>query len=57
MLKIKGTIQAETSLIDALKLLFKNKITMLPVYEGDSIIGIVRDTDLFLAVADILYED
>ena len=57
MLKIKGTIQAETSLIDALKLLFKNKITMLPVYEGDNIIGIVRDTDLFLAVADILYED
>ncbi len=56
MLKVRGSVQADTSLVDAIKLLFKNKITVLPVYEGDEIIGIVRDTDLFLAVADILLE-
>lgn len=56
MAKVRGTIQADDDLIDALKLLFRNKITKLPVYEGDRLIGIIRDTDLFLAVADILAE-
>ncbi len=54
MLKIKGTIEADANLIDALKTIFKNKITVLPVYEGERLIGVVRDTDLFLAMADIL---
>lgn len=54
MLKIKGTIQAEADILEALKLLFRNKITVIPVFEGDQLIGVVRDADLFLAVADIL---
>jgi CBS domain-containing protein len=54
MLKVRGTIQAEASLMDALKLIFKNKVTKLPVFEGDKLVGILRDTDLFLAVGDIL---
>ena len=56
MLKVKGTIDADASLLDALRLIFKNKITKLPVYEGGQLVGVVRDTDLFLAVADILAE-
>lgn len=56
MLKVKGTIGADADLIDALKLLYQNRITMLPVYEGTKLVGVVRESDLFLAVADILME-
>jgi CBS domain-containing protein len=54
MLKIRGTIQADASLMDALRLVFRNKVTKLPVLEGGKLVGLLRDTDLFLAVADIL---
>ena len=57
MLKVRGTIEADAGLTDALKLLFRNKITKLPVYEGGKLVGILRDADLFLAVADILAEE
>lgn len=56
MLKIKGTIDSEAGLLKALKMIYDNKITVLPVYEGDKLIGVVRDSDLFLTVADILME-
>jgi CBS domain-containing protein len=56
MLKIKGTIDSEAGLLEALKLIYANKITVLPVYEGDKLVGVVRDSDLFLTVADILME-
>jgi CBS domain-containing protein len=56
MLKIRGTIQADADLMEALKLIYANKITVLPVYDGDKIIGVLRDSDLFLTVADILME-
>jgi CBS domain-containing protein len=56
MLKIRGTIQADADLMEALKLIYANKITALPVYDGDKIIGVLRDSDLFLTVADILME-
>ena len=54
MLKTKGTIDADASIMDALKMIYQNKITILPVYEGDKLVGVLRDTDLFLAVSDIL---
>ena len=56
MMKVRGTIQADTGLMEALKLIFQNKITKIPVYEGRKLIGIVRDTDLFLEVADLMTE-
>jgi len=56
MLKIRGTIQADATLLEALKLIFRKKITKLPAYDGDKLVGVLRDTDLFLAVADILTE-
>jgi len=57
MLKVRGTIDAEASVMDGLKKMFKNKITVLPVYDKDQLVGVLRDTDLFLAVADILEQN
>ncbi len=54
MLKLQGTIEADASLMDALKTIFRKKITVLPVYEGEKLVGVLRDTDLFLAVTDTL---
>jgi CBS domain-containing protein len=56
MLKIRGKIQANVGLLEALKLIFRKQITKLPVYDGKKLVGVVRDTDLFLAVCDILTE-
>ncbi len=56
MLKIRGTIAADEDILEALKVLCRNKITMIPVYDGEKLIGVVRDSDLFLTVADILTE-
>jgi CBS domain-containing protein len=56
MLKIRGTIKSDARLTEALKTIYKNKITVVPVYEGDRLVGVLRDSDLFLAVADILME-
>ena len=57
MLKIRGTIDANARLMDGLKKVFRNKITVLPVYDGNELVGVLRDTDLFLAVTDILDEN
>lgn len=57
MLKVRGTISADAELMEALKLIHVNKIHMLPVYDGEKLIGVVRDSDLFLAVSDILREE
>lgn len=57
MLKIHGKgIDADSRLIDALKTLYKLKVTVMPVYEGEELVGVVRDSDLFLATANILAE-
>lgn len=53
MLKVRGTIDADAGLMDALRRIYRNKITVLPVYEGGNLVGVVRDTDLFLAISDI----
>lgn len=55
MLRIHGKgIQADARLIDGLKMLYKLKVTVLPVYDGEEIVGVLRDSDLFLATANIL---
>lgn len=56
MLKVRGTIDADAELIEALKLIYANKISVLPVYEGTRLIGVLRESDLFLAVAQVLSE-
>jgi len=57
MLKIRGTIDVDDSLMEALKKIFRNKITKLPVYDGDKLVGVIRYADLFLAVTDYLHAE
>ena len=54
MLKVRGAIDADARLVDGMKQMFRNKIIVLPVYEDGKLVGVLRDTDLFLAVADVL---
>ena len=56
MLKIRGTIEGDADLMEALKAIYRNKIVVLPVVEGGKVVGLLRDTDLFLAMADVLVE-
>jgi CBS domain-containing protein len=57
MLKVRGAIDASASVEDGLKTIVQNKISILPVYEGDKAVGIVRDTDIFLAITDSLEKE
>lgn len=57
MLKLKGkNATPDMTLVDALKLMHRNKVTTLPVFENDKLVGVLRDSDLFLATAGILSE-
>lgn len=56
MLKVRGTIDVDADLLEALKTIYRNKITVLPVLDGNTVVGIIRDSDLFLNVASILTE-
>jgi CBS-domain-containing membrane protein len=56
MLKIRGSVDANASVLEALQLIYRNKINILPVYESGRLVGVVRDSDLFLIVAEILME-
>ena len=54
MLKVRGTIDAEARLVEGMKQMFRNKVIVLPVKKDGKLVGVLRDTDLFLAVADVL---
>jgi CBS domain-containing protein len=56
MLKVRGAIDADADIMDALKTIYRNKIVVLPVMDNGKLAGLVRDSDLFLAMADILIE-
>ena len=56
MLKLRGTIDADAGFLDALKMIYRNKVTVLPVFEGNKLVGVLRDSDLFLAAANVLME-
>jgi len=56
MLKVRGTIDADAGFLDALKMIYRNKLTVLPVYEAGKLVGVLRDSDLFLAAANVLTE-
>lgn len=56
MLKVRGTINADAGFLDALKMIYRNKVTVLPVFEGEKLVGVLRDSDLFLAAANVLME-
>ena len=54
MLKLRGHIESDAEIMKALKLMHRNKVTVLPVIDGDTVVGVLRDSDLFLATANIL---
>lgn len=54
MLKNVGHIDVSDTVLDAMKLMFRKRLIMLPAYEKDKLVGVVRDADLFLTVADIV---
>ncbi len=56
MLKLRGTITADSDLMDGLKLMYKNKIVVLPVFSDSELVGVLHDSDLFLAVAGVFSE-
>jgi CBS domain-containing protein len=56
MLKIRGTISADADVLEALMVLCDNKASVLPVYDGDQLVGLVRDSDLFLEITDMLQD-
>lgn len=57
MLKVRGTtIDADASMEDGFKMAVQQKLTVLPVYKGDTAVGLIRDTDIFLAITDPLEE-
>lgn len=50
------TTTADTPLLDAARLLKKNKYGALPVLEGEKLIGILTDNDLIGALVRVLEE-
>ena len=56
MLKVKGFIEADASLEEGLQTIVQKKISVLPVYDGDKAVGLIRDTDIFLAMTENLVE-
>lgn len=57
MLKVKGAIDASATVEEGLTAIVQNKISILPVYDGEKAVGIVRDTDIFLAITDSLEKE
>jgi predicted transcriptional regulator len=39
---------------EGLTTIVQKKISVLPVYDGDKAVGLIRDTDIFLAITDSL---
>ena len=56
MLKVKGMIDADASLEEGMRTIVQKKLSVLPVYDGDKAVGLIRDTDIFLAITDNLKE-
>jgi CBS domain-containing protein len=56
MLKVKGAIDANASLEEGFKTIVQKKLSVLPVYDGEKAVGLIRDTDIFLAITENLEE-
>ncbi len=57
MLKVRGKgLQSDDRLIEGLKAMHRLKVMVMPVFDGDQLVGVLRDSDLFLAIANILSE-
>jgi len=54
MLKAEGSIDADASLLEGLQTIVQKKVSILPVYDGEKAVGLIRDTDIFLAMTEKL---
>jgi predicted transcriptional regulator len=39
---------------EGLRIIVQKEVSVLPVYDGDKAVGLIRDTDIFLAITDNL---
>lgn len=44
------TVEADLSLLEAARLMLKNQISTLPVMEGNKLVGIITESDIFRAL-------
>jgi CBS domain-containing protein len=50
----KGSLKVDDDLLEAVKVMHRNKAVVIPVFEeGAKLVGVVRDSDLFLAVVSV----
>ena len=54
MTKTKTSVRTDTPLVEAITTKFKEDLDVLPVYSGDRPVGVLRDVELFLALAEVL---
>jgi CBS domain-containing protein len=57
MLKVKGAIDVSATVEEGLSTIVQKKISVLPIYDGEKAVGIIRDTDVFLAITDSLEKE
>ena len=54
MQPIPAALHVDSSLLEAAELFYRYNISAAPVYEEDTLVGIVRDRDLFITLTDII---
>ena len=53
MTENQRTIAISASLIDAARMMLENKISTLPVMDGDDLVGIITESDIFRAFVEL----
>jgi acetoin utilization protein AcuB len=48
------TVQGDCPIGEAARIMVENKISCLPVVEGDSLVGIITETDIFKVLVEVL---
>ncbi len=54
MIKQVRTVQEDTSIEEAARIMVDNKISALPVMRGEELVGIITETDLFCIMLEML---
>ncbi len=54
MQPIPAALHVDSSLLEAAELFYRYNISAVPVYDENTLVGIVRDRDLFITVTDII---
>jgi predicted transcriptional regulator len=57
MTKVREGVQIDTPLVEAIRIKFKEDLQVVPVYKEDKLVGVLRDVELFLALAEVFGMD